>query len=527
MMKLIEKLKDKDKRKEREAEKNGGKMASSQSASSQTGSSMEDHFRRAKSYKEVGNAQQRKPSEEGVRRAKSVGTFNQEAQGGIRTSHSFGNFAQRLGFSGHHENSKSWQVLEQLANEPGFKYDISQFEIIKQIGSGAFGRVLLCKHPLSGQKVVLKAIEKRHIKKDKQRQHLKDEKDALKNLAEHKCPFVVHAVGCFQDADCLYFVMEYVAGGELFAHLRAAQNHRFSEKRARFYICEVLLALQHMHEMEHIVYRDIKPENMLLDESGHVKIIDFGFAKHLEEDERTYTFCGTPDYLAPEVIRNQGYGIEADYWALGVLIYELLVGHAPFMTVDPRTGRNRYDDILAGRVSFPKDIAPEAKDLILALLEVDPKKRLGAHKGMQEIKDHRWFKGVDWDAMLRMEVKAPKLHKVKKGTVNIQGNMPLKPRNPGSGHPGEAEMFKDFEFTIKSADATIKEENEEVEEEATEGAKRGFQIGHESSSEDSETEGEPAEVEVEAPQPERRAVSEDDRNEGEGDKKEGKGNFFI
>jgi serine/threonine protein kinase len=167
----------------------------------------------------------------------------------------------------------------------------------------------------------------------------------------------------------VFALQEYVPGGELFAHLKASSNHHFSEKRTRFYIAEAVLALQHMHEKEHLVYRDIKPENMLLDEQGHLKvygqqdapaacaraeklhegwqlavqshnvaslvcpwlqIVDFGFAKHLDSGERTYTFCGTPDYLAPEVVLGKGSGRQADYWALGVLTFELVVGVAPF-----------------------------------------------------------------------------------------------------------------------------------------------------------------------------------------------------
>eukprot|EP01134_Creolimax_fragrantissima_P006938 CFRG6938T1 len=378
----------------------------------------------------------------------------------MRSNHSFHNLHiphfRFSGFSGHHENSKSWQVLQSLATEPGFKYDMTQFEFIKQIGSGAFGRVLLCRHLLTNMKVVLKQIEKKHVIKTRQQHHLRDERDALKDLSEHDCPFVVHTVGCFQDKKNIYFVMEYVPGGELFAHLRASTNHHFSEKRTRFYICETILALQHMHEKEHIVYRDIKPENMLLDDTGHLKIVDFGFAKHLDVSERTFTFCGTPDYLAPEVVLGKGSGRQADYWALGVLTYELLVGHAPFVTVDERTNKITYNEILAGRPKFSKGVSQKAKDFILALLNPDPDKRLGAKNGMQDVKNHEWFKEVDWGAMLRREVKPPKLNKCKKGTVNIQPALDPGARQSEEYHMDEAsrEIFEQFDFAI-GADGTV------------------------------------------------------------------------
>eukprot|EP00122_Pirum_gemmata_P007218 Pgem_evm1s6619 len=178
--------------------------------------------------------------------------------------------------------------------------EFNHFETIKQIGSGTFGRVYLCKHKTTGEAVVIKALEKRYIIKCKQQSHVMEEKQVLRLLGQHECPFTVQALGSFQDKRMLYFIMEYIAGGELFAHLDAARHHRFSEKRARYYVCELILALRYMHEKEHIVYRDIKPENMLLDKKGHLKIIDFGFAKQLYGEEKTYTFCGTPDYLAPE-----------------------------------------------------------------------------------------------------------------------------------------------------------------------------------------------------------------------------------
>ncbi|KNC77284.1 AGC/PKA protein kinase, partial [Sphaeroforma arctica JP610] len=243
-----------------------------------------------------------------------------------------------------------------------------------------------------------------------------DEKETMKEISVHSAPFCVKTIAAFQDSTYFYFVMEHVPGGEIFAHLQAAPNHRFGDKRARFYICEVILALRHLHEQGGVVYRDIKPENLLVDSKGHVKLIDFGFAKKLGIVEKTFTICGTPDYLAPEMIQGQGYGREADYWAVGVLTFELLCGFPPFVTLNPRTGRANFSDVKQSRFKIPGWVTPAAQDFIVSLLVADADSRLGHSGGFEAIMGHEWFRGVDWDKVLRMEVKPPKpMSRIKHG----------------------------------------------------------------------------------------------------------------
>ncbi|XP_063902161.1 cAMP-dependent protein kinase catalytic subunit alpha-like isoform X2 [Zophobas morio] len=321
----------------------------------------------------------------------------------------------------------------------------NHFTVVKQIGSGSFGRVYLCKHKVTGELVVIKALDKRFVVKTKQESQVMEEKHILKLLGQHGCPFTVKALASFQDLYMLYFVMEYIAGGELFAHLEAARHHRFSEKRARYYVAELILALKYMHEKEHIVYRDIKPENMLLDKKGHLKLIDFGFAKQLGGEEKTYTFCGTPDYLAPEVITRRGYNYEADLWSLGVLIYELVVGHAPFVTVNPHSKEVDYKAILTGQFFLPSHLSTAVKDLIVSLLQVDRNYRLGAKNGLSDVMNHPWFAGVDWGGMLKKTVKPPKPYHFKKGLVNIQlGGDPSKLGDV------DQSLFTHFDFNLET-----------------------------------------------------------------------------
>lgn len=341
---------------------------------------------------------------------------------------------------------------EDAKGRPHYKFqdlkvplNFDSFTVNKQLGSGTFGKVYHCKHKETNETVVIKAIDKAFILKSGQMEHIKEEKEILKMLSQHDCPFTVCAVACFQDERNLYFVMEYLPGGELFAHLNGARNHRFSEKRAKFYIGELIIALKYMHEKERIVYRDIKPENMLLDKRGHLKVIDFGFAKHLHEEEKTYTFCGTPDYLAPEVIRGDGYNYEADLWSLGVFIYELVVGYAPFKTVNAATNKVDYRSILAGQFSLPAFLSATGKDIIMGLLQVDRRYRLGAKRGLIEVMDHPWFEGMDFELLAKKELKPPKLHRFKKGLVNIQKNQAP---NQDSIDEKDQELFKQFDFDV-------------------------------------------------------------------------------
>lgn len=183
---------------------------------------------------------------------------------------------------------------------------------------------------------------------------------------------------------------------------------QFDEKTARFYAASVVLAFEYMHNRD-IIYRDLKPENLLLDAEGYLKITDFGFAKIVKD--HTWTLCGTPDYLAPEVVSGQGHGKAVDWWTLGILIYEMLASYPPFYDMDPM---KTYAKIMHGSISFPKHCSKESIDLIQRLLHPKAAKRLGAVKGgARLIKKHPWFKGFDWDALINRTMKAPIIPKIR------------------------------------------------------------------------------------------------------------------
>ncbi|KAJ3288690.1 hypothetical protein HDU79_004649 [Rhizoclosmatium sp. JEL0117] len=276
-------------------------------------------------------------------------------------------------------------------------YSLSDFQFIRTLGTGTFGRVYLVRYGNSDQYYAMKMLKKVEVVRLKQVEHINSEKQILHEI---NFPFIVNLLCTFQDEKNVYMLLEYVVGGELFSHLRRAG--RFSNDMTRFYAAEIVLAIEYLHERD-IIYRDLKPENLLLDHHGHIKIADFGFAKKVED--RTWTLCGTPEYLAPEIIQSKGHGKPVDWWALGILIFEMLAGYPPFFDDNPF---GIYEKILAGKIAFPAHFDVNAKDLIKRLLTADRTKRLGNLKlGSDDIKKHRWFRGVDWNGLLMKGVGAP------------------------------------------------------------------------------------------------------------------------
>jgi len=284
-----------------------------------------------------------------------------------------------------------------LADDKDWTFD--DFDLRATVGTGTFGRVRVVKIKGSTDRtpMALKIMKKSEVIRLKQVEHVKDEKQILA-MIEH--PFTVNLLLTFQDERRLFMLMEYVNGGELFSHLR--KEGRLPDSHAKFYAGEVVLAFQYLHSM-HIVYRDLKPENLLIDCEGHMKITDFGFAKVVED--RTWTLCGTPEYLAPEIIQSKGHGQAVDWWALGILMFEMLAGYPPFYDENPF---GIYQKVLAGRIEFPRHIDPKAKDLIKRLLAYDRAKRFGCLKnGAEDIKKHKWYKLMDWDMLLSRNLPPP------------------------------------------------------------------------------------------------------------------------
>ncbi|KAI1298188.1 hypothetical protein EDD11_006870 [Mortierella claussenii] len=277
------------------------------------------------------------------------------------------------------------------------QYGLSDFQLLETLGTGTFGRVYLTRSQHDQQFYAMKVLKKSEVVRLKQVEHINSEKQIL---AQVHFPFIVDLHTTFQDDRNLYMLLEYVIGGELFSHLRRAG--RFSNDMTRFYAAEIVLAIEYLHARD-IIYRDLKPENLLLDLNGHIKITDFGFAKRVQD--RTWTLCGTPEYLAPEIIQSKGHGKPVDWWALGILIFEMLAGYPPFFDDNPF---GIYEKILAGRIYFPAHIDSTAKDLIKKLLTADRTKRLGNLKGgSEDIKNHKWFRGVDWNGLRERRVEAP------------------------------------------------------------------------------------------------------------------------
>ncbi|XP_016130617.1 serine/threonine-protein kinase N2-like [Sinocyclocheilus grahami] len=285
---------------------------------------------------------------------------------------------------------------------------MEDFNCISVLGRGHFGKVLLAEFKRTGKLYAIKALKKGDVVTRDEVDSLMCEKRIFETINMSRHPFLVNLCGCFQTPDHVCFVMEYSPGGDLMTHIH---NSIFSERQARFYSACVLLGLEFLHQ-NRIVYRDLKLDNLLMDSDGFVRIADFGLCKEgMGHGDRTSTFCGTPEFLAPEVLTDSMYTRAVDWWGLGVLIYEMLVGESPFPGDDEE---EVFDSIVNDEVRYPRFMSPESVSIIQKLLQKNPEKRLGAgEQDANEVKRHRFFQGIDWEALLAKRVKPPFLPSIK------------------------------------------------------------------------------------------------------------------
>ncbi|CAF1190592.1 unnamed protein product [Adineta steineri] len=306
-------------------------------------------------------------------------------------------------------NIETNSYLERAKHEFEMKYNkssaktanIEDFQLKRTIGKGSFARVMLVKH--GNQSLALKIMKKRVIVEQSQVMHILSEKCILEAV---NSPFIVNLIYAFKDNAYLYLALEFGSGGDMFTKLQRAD--KISEKQACFYAAQIVLALEYLHYLSFhsivdIIYRNIKPEDILFAADGYLKLTDFGFAKVVQD--RTFTLCGTTEYLAPEIIDRIGHDKGVDYWALGVLIYEMTNGSTPFYADDPM---QTYTKIRAGRFDIPRYFSSDLKDLIRKLLEHHSANRYGCLEGgTADIKNHIWFSSIDWIALGEKRLEAP------------------------------------------------------------------------------------------------------------------------
>ncbi|XP_043928210.1 ribosomal protein S6 kinase alpha-3 [Protopterus annectens] len=326
--------------------------------------------------------------------------------------------------SSHDEGNVKEITITNHVKEGYDRADPSHFELLKVLGQGSFGKVFLVRKISgldAGQLYAMKVLKKATLKV-RDRVRTKMERDIL---VEVNHPFIVKLHYAFQTEGKLYLILDFLRGGDLFTRL--SKEVMFTEEDVKFYLAELALALDHLHSLG-IIYRDLKPENILLDDAGHIKLTDFGLSKEsIDHEKKAYSFCGTVEYMAPEVVNRRGHTQSADWWSFGVLMFEMLTGTLPFQGKDRKETMTM---ILKAKLGMPQFLSPEAQSLLRMLFKRNPANRLGAGPdGVEEIKRHPFFATIDWNKLFRRELHPP--------------------FKPATGRPEDTFYF-DPEFTAKT-----------------------------------------------------------------------------
>eukprot|EP01029_Cantina_marsupialis_P031470 TRINITY_DN907_c0_g2_i1.p1 TRINITY_DN907_c0_g2~~TRINITY_DN907_c0_g2_i1.p1 ORF type:complete len:401 (+),score=59.56 TRINITY_DN907_c0_g2_i1:85-1203(+) len=327
---------------------------------------------------------------------------------------------------------------------------LDDFVLMKTVGRGSFGKVVMVKLKETGDIFAMKVLKKEMVIQRKQYEHTLSERRILSNISH---PFIVSLRFAFQTDHKLYMVFDFFNGGEIYHYL--SRLGCFPEDRSRFYAAQIVCALDYLHK-QNIVYRDLKPENLILDSSGYLRVTDFGLSKDNVQGNGVTSICGTPEYLAPEILLRKPHGKEVDWWSLGTFLYEMLTGLPPFFH---KHRQKMYRRILQEEFRPASHVSPQAADLCSKMLTRDPKKRLGSN-GAEEIMKHHFFSPIDWKKLLAMELEPPFSPQVKNNAdvSNISEDFTNEPaaitatpvQSPLAEATEEDGSFTDFSFCHRS-----------------------------------------------------------------------------
>ncbi|CAF0958561.1 unnamed protein product [Brachionus calyciflorus] len=345
---------------------------------------------------------------------------------------------------------------------------LQDFDLIRVIGRGSYAKVFLAEYKRTSKIYAMKVIKKSSVNDDEDIDWVQTEKHVFEQATNH--PFLVGLHSCFQTDSRLFFVIEYLCGGDLMYHMQ--RKRRLPEDHARFYSAEIALALDFLHSRG-IIYRDLKLDNVLLDIDGHIKLTDYGMCKEgLKKGEQTSTFCGTPNYIAPEMLRGESYDFCVDWWALGVLCFEMMAGRSPFEinenpseNPDLNTEDHLFQVILEKPIRIPRNLSVKASSLLKGFLNKNPMERLGSYEGLREIEQHQFYKGVDWKLLEQKMIQPPYKPQVmsERDLTNIdelftKEPVVLTPDSPGTLARIQQNEFEGFEYVnplILSEDLSV------------------------------------------------------------------------